>query len=358
MAIVMGWASYGLSADAASLLTPIPASAVLVPQNLLKLIHAAEVQEELGIDDKLRVALEDHFAEIDGDWWRARQLPLKQRRQVIEKLEQRLVAWLEDHLPTSAQSRLAELELQSLGTRALARPGLARRLKLSDAQVRGMKELFEATDAAQAKASGTSNAGRESLQTELTRAVEAEAKGIASTLTADQRTALSKWLGAPFDVQSLQRIYPMAPELIDSGSWVDGSAIRLQDLRGQVVLVHFYAFECHNCVANFDHYRRWHRDLAAKGVRVIGIQTPETERERDASAVRLAARQQRFEFPVLIDLESQNWNAWGNTMWPTVYVVDRRGYLRQWWQGELNWQGAQGDRSIEQTVERLLEESP
>jgi hypothetical protein len=43
-------------------------------------------------------------------------------------------------------------------------------------------------------------------------------------------------------------------------------------------------------------------------------------------------------------------------MWPTVYVIDRRGYLRTFWQGELKWQGASGDKQMLQTIEQLLAE--
>ena len=89
---------------------------------------------------------------------------------------------------------------------------------------------------------------------------------------------------------------------------------------------------------------------------MIGIQTPETAREREPDAVKAAAAERKLKFPILVDLASENWKAWGNTMWPTVYVVDKNGYLRQWWQGELNWQGATGDQSIEQTVEAALKE--
>jgi len=60
----------------------------------------------------------------------------------------------------------------------------------------------------------------------------------------------------------------------------------------------------------------------------------------------------------LVDVSSKNWDAWGNTMWPTVYVVDKNGYIRWLWQGELNWQGATGDKSIEKLVDELLEETP
>ncbi len=112
----------------------------------------------------------------------------------------------------------------------------------------------------------------------------------------------------------------------------------------------------HNCIANFGHYRRWDETLRDKGVRVIGIQTPETAAEKRSDRVRAAAEKDKFHFPVLIDLENQNWKAWGNTMWPTVYIIDKRGYIRFWWQGELNWQGATVDQKIDSLINRLVAE--
>ncbi len=131
---------------------------------------------------------------------------------------------------------------------------------------------------------------------------------------------------------------------------------QVKELRGKVVLVHFYAFQCHNCHANFEIYRRWHDQWHEKGVVVVGIQTPETSQERDPAAVKSAAAERKLEFPIIVDVASKNWDAWGNTMWPTVYVVDKNGYLRQWWAGELNWKGATGDKTIEQVVDQLLAE--
>ena len=141
-----------------------------------------------------------------------------------------------------------------------------------------------------------------------------------------------------------------------AGEWAGTGRTSLESERGKVVLVHFYAFQCHNCVANFKHYNRWHETLSKKGVTVIGIQTPETSAERDSKLVQKAAKEQGFGFPVLIDLKNSNWDAWGNTMWPTVYVIDKNGYIRSWWQGELNWQGATGDQTIETLVDELLME--
>lgn len=63
-----------------------------------------------------------------------------------------------------------------------------------------------------------------------------------------------------------------------------------------------------------------------------------------------------FAFPILIDNDHANWKAWGNTMWPTVYLIDKQGYVRYWWLGELNWQGAEGEKIFRGRIEELLAE--
>ena len=71
--------------------------------------------------------------------------------------------------------------------------------------------------------------------------------------------------------------------------------------------------------------------------------TPETEPERDFQALRRKTAEEKFVFPIVMDSESRIWNAWGNSMWPSVYVLDKEGYLRHFWPGELKWQGNDGD---------------
>ena len=57
-----------------------------------------------------------------------------------------------------------------------------------------------------------------------------------------------------------------------------------------------------------------------------------------------------------MDNGRQNWNAWGNSMWPTVYLIDKQGYVRYWWMGELNWEGAEGEQLFRRHIEELLAE--
>lgn len=331
-----------------------PQQSPVIPQTLLKLIHAPEVQVELGLepdDDKLL----DLLREIDGPWWRSRNLPEEKQREVVGELEKQLLAGLKGLLKEDKIKRLREIEVQSQGLRSLLRAGVAKAVGLSNSQIQEIQKVFLETDKLARKLSGNPK-DRSGSEKELTAARETEQRRLTELLTPAQRMSLGKLIGKPFDTASLKRIYPLAPELIDSGEWTEGKPTTLADQRGKVVLVHFYAFQCHNCVANFDHYNRWQKSLASRGVSVIGIQTPETSAERNISLVKAAAKEKGFRFPVLIDLENKNWDAWSNTMWPTVYVVDKQGYIRSWWQGELNWQGATGDKSIETLVDQLLAE--
>jgi peroxiredoxin len=330
-------------------------SEIFVPRNLLKLVHASEVQTELGINNEN----EDQFSKllmgIDRKWWPSRTQTEAVQLKLVAELESQLLSKLSAMLPPDRLQRLREIEIQSLGTRALAKPDIAKAIGLTSNQIQELHSVFAEVDGL-AKKSLESKGKDSEAEKKLTAAREEEFKRIKSILTPLQTKSLSGLIGRPFETAKLKRIYPLAPELIDSGEWANSAATTLAANRGRIVLLHFYAFQCHNCVANFQHYTRWHESLAARGVRVIGIQTPETSAERDPQKVRQAAKERGFEFPVLIDLESKNWAAWGNTMWPTVYVIDPKGYIRFWWQGELNWQGATGDKTIEKLIDELLAE--
>ena len=71
--------------------------------------------------------------------------------------------------------------------------------------------------------------------------------------------------------------------------------------------------------------------------------------------VRQAVREADLTFPILIDQDKRNWDAWGNSMWPSVYLIDPRGDIRFWWYGELNWKGADGAKRLRQRIEELLD---
>ena len=331
--------------------------ATYVPQVILPLLHTPQVQAELGIEGAKLGQLEQLFATVDGDWWRARNLPPAEQRAAITKVEKAVKTWLTGALAREKLLRLADLERRAQGGRVLLREDVAEVVGLEPAQQEKLLAAARATESAAAALGRVFQTGGGQGDLEkaaLLAARERELKLPGDLLSEEQQKEWRRLVGAPFDTVTLDRIYPMAPELAPSDTWINAKPLSLAALRGKIVILHFYAFECVNCQRNLPIYAEWHRAFADKGVVVIGVQTPETEAEKDSGKVIAAAKEAGIDYPVVFDGDSATWKAWGNTMWPTVYVIDQQGYLRVWWQGELNWQGAKGDEVISTAVEKLL----
>jgi len=151
---------------------------------------------------------------------------------------------------------------------------------------------------------------------------------------------------------------PVAPELLGE-SWLNtpgDKPITLASRRGEVTIVQFWTFGCSNCRANLPAYERLQKQFAARGVEIIGVHTPETAGERNPENVARMVKELGITHPVLLDPQSENWRRWGQQYWPTVYVLDRAGRVRFKWEGELNYNGAGGEKKAADLIENLLRE--
>ncbi len=119
-------------------------------------------------------------------------------------------------------------------------------------------------------------------------------------------------------------------------AWINSTPLRLADLKGQVVLIDFWTFDCWNCYRSFP----WLNDLEARyarqGLRVIGIHSPEFEHERDAEAVRQKARRYGLDHPIMLDNDFAYWKKMGNRYWPSFYIADKQGRIRGHFIGEVH----------------------
>jgi peroxiredoxin len=147
-----------------------------------------------------------------------------------------------------------------------------------------------------------------------------------------------------------------APEFTDVTRWINSKPLTLEQLRGKVVVVHFWTNGCSNCMNNYPHYRAWQKRYAGKDVVIVGIHSPETTGEREIARIRQQAEKHGLKFPIAVDNDLANWRAWKNEVWPAVYVVDRKGVVRYGWEGELNFQGQKGEETVRSVIDRLLAE--
>src|SRR5262249_10810993 len=138
--------------------------------------------------------------------------------------------------------------------------------KLTDDYEAAMKGLREQASAG--KSIADLNRRAQALQSDLGR-------GFNGLLTPSQKERWKKMLGKSFDLSQLQPRAAMAPEFKDVSTWVNGPAVTLKELRGRVVVLHFYTFGCINCIHNFPSYKNYQDRFKNRDVTIVGIHTPE-----------------------------------------------------------------------------------
>lgn len=95
--------------------------------------------------------------------------------------------------------------------------------------------------------------------------------------------------------------------------------------------------------------------MSSRGLAVVGVHTPEFDLERDPDGVRRHATHLGVTWPVVIDNDQKMWDALDNVYWPTVYLIDRKGFLRYAHSGETH-AGDDEARHVERVIESLLRE--
>lgn len=127
-----------------------------------------------------------------------------------------------------------------------------------------------------------------------------------------------------------------APVLIDA-KWINSEPLTPDALRGRVVFVEFWTFGCYNCINTLPAVKGFDAKYRDKGLTVIGIQSPEFEREKVFENIVQAVNKHEIKYPILIDNDMKNWNAYGVNAWPTIFILDKQGRIRYKQIGEGNY---------------------
>src|SRR4051812_15646860 len=92
-----------------------------------------------------------------------------------------------------------------------------------------------------------------------------------------------------------------APEFPKESKWLQSDPLRLADLRGRVVVVHFWTFGCINCQHNYPVYKAWQEKYKDAKLTIIGVHSPEFKAETDIERVKAKAKANGLKFPIAID---------------------------------------------------------
>ena len=112
----------------------------------------------------------------------------------------------------------------------------------------------------------------------------------------------------------------------------------------------FWDFCSLNALRALPYLQEWHRRYHERGLRVIGVHSPQFPFARDQDRVQEAVRRLGIEFPVAPDPDYEVWRLYGNEVWPATYLWDRTGVLRFYHFGEGEYDQA------EDAMQELLRE--
>lgn len=326
----------------------------------LLLIRDDAIRKHLGLDAEAVKKVDVLCDRLDPLLFAMRDVPAGskdpaalQHAAAIQKEMKTLV----EILTPAQRTRLEELAIQYHGFAALFWPIVAEQLRLSDNQLQRINKIFTDTrgrldSLKQKEPSQDKQLTAKEYQNILLR----QEQEISSVFALTQQIRWQKLLGRPFDFSVLKPLLFFAPELKDITEWINSGPLTLAGLRGKVVIVHFWTFGCGNCINNYPAYKRWLEKYNSSQVVMIGIHTPETAAEESVDKVTAKAKENNLKFAIAVDNSKANWNAWSTNVWPSVYLVDKKGKVRFWWYGELNWQQAKGEQWMTDKIDMLLRE--
>lgn len=122
---------------------------------------------------------------------------------------------------------------------------------------------------------------------------------------------------------------------------LEGRVHRLEDYRGKVVLVNFWATWCEPCREEMPSMQRLRAGLEGRPFVVLAVNLAESE-----GRVRRFLEQTPIAFPVLLDRDGSVAKAWRARILPASFVVGPDGAIRYSALGELDWSDDQVRRAM------------
>ena len=125
---------------------------------------------------------------------------------------------------------------------------------------------------------------------------------------------------------------PLAPAV--TFSMLTGEKIVLNDLRGKVVLVNFWATTCPGCVREMPGMIDTYKQYKGKGFEIVAVAMPYDP----PNHVLQFAQDKQLPFPVALDITGEAVRAFGNVnLTPTHFLIGKDGRVLEKKTGELDF---------------------
>ena len=137
---------------------------------------------------------------------------------------------------------------------------------------------------------------------------------------------------------------------------LEGGEMRLSDLRGQAVVINFWATWCKPCRKEIPELVDAYNSYRDRGLIILGVNLQEGK-----GIVRPFAEEFGMKFPIPIDRDGEVGDSYRILGLPTTYFVDRGGVVRSVFTGPFfekgqgtNVQGAIEENELLKRIEQIL----
>ena len=110
--------------------------------------------------------------------------------------------------------------------------------------------------------------------------------------------------------------------------------IYINDYKGKVVLLNFWATWCQPCILEMPAIEKLYSTFKDKGFVVLAVSIDRKSREKD---VRTFAKNLNLSFPILLDSDHNVLNKYFNNTLPTSYLINSKGKLKGFISGARDW---------------------
>lgn len=130
--------------------------------------------------------------------------------------------------------------------------------------------------------------------------------------------------------------------------WFNSEPVPVSALRGSVILIHFWDYTCASCIRSLPYIKEWRSKYEPYGLTVVGVHTPRFPFGQNPEEVEKAIRRFGIRYPVVMDNAGLIASNYDSRTWPTIFLVDKNGFVRYRKEGEGNY------ASTEHAVQTLL----
>ncbi len=113
---------------------------------------------------------------------------------------------------------------------------------------------------------------------------------------------------------------------------LDGNDVGLEDHRGKIILINFWATWCLPCRVEMPSMEKLYTRYKNDDFTILAIDLQE-----DADSVKAFKEQYKLNFPILLDSDGSVGEFYGVFSIPTTYLVDREGYIIAGAIGARDW---------------------